>query len=282
MYIFVSKYDIGVSGCLYVLNRREFSAITIITSTLNSLFLLKHTADSIFKQGLTDWQWIIVDGDSSDGTKAWLEEIAGMRMNVEFISEPDQGIYDAWNKALPLVHGAWVIFLGAGDKLKNQDVLQDCSRYLEEISSEINLAYGSVEYIRDIEDSSGALSPARWEGIEGKWAWCRPILPNHQGVFHRRSFLASENGFDTTYRIAADTAMILPELMRNGAVEMPLCITLRVHEGLSLDTRNRVKVLFEIMRINHSVGLGGRRIVYQYAAFIYHVVRHRLLGKLLF
>ena len=133
--------------------------ITIITSTLNSLLLLEHTADSIFRQGFKDWQWIIVDGDSSDGTKEWLEDIAGMRRNVKFISEPDQGIYDAWNKALPLVRGAWVIFLGAGDKLKSQDVLQKCVRYLEKISPEINLAYGSVEYIKDIEDSSGTLSP---------------------------------------------------------------------------------------------------------------------------
>jgi len=252
--------------------------ITIITSTLNALHMLKYTSDSIFRQGLKDWQWIIVDGDSSDGTKEWLEEIAGMSRNVEFISEPDQGIYDAWNKALPLVRGEWVIFLGAGDKLKNPDVLQNCMRYLVEITPDINLAYGSVEYINNVVDNSGSRSPARWAGIEGKWVWCRPEQPNHQGVFHRRGLLIN-NGFDSSYRFAGDTAIMLPELMHNGAVEIPLCVTLRLLDGVSINPRNRIKVLREVLRINRSIGLGSTRMMYQYAALFYHVVKTRFSRK---
>jgi len=255
------------------------STITIITSALNSLQLLRHTADSIFRQSSDDWQWIIVDGASSDGTREWLSGIAGLRSNVDYISEPDSGIYDAWNKALPLVQGSWVIFLGAGDKLKSPDVLQSCAPYLEEVSPEINLAYGFVEYIKDVEDTSGVRSPARWEGIDGKWAWCRPVQPNHQGVFHRARLLINKNGFDATYRFAGDTAMMLPELIRNGVTEIPLCITLRTLDGVSIDPRNRTKVLSEVLRINRSIGLGNKRLIYQYAAFFYHVVKARLSRK---
>ena len=255
------------------------STLTIITSTLNSLQQLKHTADSIFSQSSEAWQWIIVDGASSDGTKEWLNGIAGLRTNVDFISAPDSGIYDAWNKALPLVRGAWVIFLGAGDKLKNADVLQACIKYLDEASPEINLVYGAVEYIKNIEDNSGDRSPARWDGIDGKWAWCRPVLPNHQGVFHRTRLLISHNGFDTSYRYAGDTAMILPELIRNSALEIPLCISLRTRNGVSLDHRNRAAVLREVLRINRSAGLRYKRVGYQYAAFLYHVMRYRFGHK---
>jgi glycosyltransferase involved in cell wall biosynthesis len=253
--------------------------ITIITSTLNALLLLKHTADSIFKQTSRHWQWIIVDAASSDGTREWLGEVAGSHENVVFISEPDRGVYDAWNKALPLVRGEWVIFLGAGDKLKSSDVLQSCARHLREIPDGINLAYGAVEYIKNIEDSSGRRSPAKWEGIDGKWAWCRPVLPNHQGVFHRSRLLINKKGFDTSYRIAGDTAMILPELMRNGAVEIPLCITLRTLDGASLDPRNRTKVLREVLR---TIGWPGWGISgsCQYAAFFYHVIKGRLSRKI--
>ena len=119
------------------------STVTIITSTLNSLEQLKHTAESIFMQSRGDWQWIIVDGASSDGTREWLNGIAGSHSNVDFISEPDNGIYEAWNKALPLVRGSWVIFLGAGDKLKNADVLQACIKYLDEATT-LSREYGHI------------------------------------------------------------------------------------------------------------------------------------------
>ena len=105
-------------------------------------------------------------------------------------------------------------------------------------------------------------------------------LPNHQGVFHRTRLLINNNGFDTTYRFAGDTAMILPELIRNGAMEIPLCITLRTMDGVSLDKRNRVKVLREVLRSNRSAGLRYKRIVYQYAAFFYHVIRYRFFRKI--
>lgn len=251
--------------------------ITIITSTLNALPLLKITADSIFRQSSLDWHWIIVDGASEDGTKEWLYQITESRSNVVYISEPDRGIYDAWNKALPLIQGEWVIFLGAGDKLKSPDILQICIQHLNKVPSVFNLAYGSIEYIKSLEATEGTRSPARWEGIDGRWAWCRPVLPNHQGVFHRSRLLTKARGFDTTYRIAADTAMILPELIRNGATELPLCITLRIMDGASLDPRNRIEVLREVMKINHNVGLGSKRIMYQYAAFFYHATKSWLV-----
>ena len=256
------------------------NTFTIITSTLNALSLLKLTAESIFQQTSNDWQWVIIDGASDDGTKEWLNNVVLLWPNMDFISEPDCGIYYAWNKALPLVAGKWVIFLGAGDKLKNDNVFKDCINHLNAVPAGINLAYGTVEYIKKNEDIAGVVLPARWEGIDSKWAWCRPVLPNHQGVFHRSHFLVERGGFDVTYTIAGDTAMILPELMRNGAVELPLCVGLRTLDGTSLNPINRAKVLREVLRINRSVGLGSKRIVYQYAAFFYHVFRYWLARRI--
>jgi glycosyltransferase involved in cell wall biosynthesis len=126
---------------------QELSAITIITSTLNSRQFLKHSADSVFRQTSKNWQWIMVDGASSDGMSDWLDGIAGLRSNVAVISESDRGIYDAWNKALPLVPGTWVLFMGAVDKLKSPDVLQDCAQLLAEVSPDMNQDYGLFGYI---------------------------------------------------------------------------------------------------------------------------------------
>ena len=74
--------------------------------------------------------------------------------------------------------------------------------------------------------------------------------------------------------------MILPELMKSGAVEIPVCIALRVMDGGSLDTGNRVMVLREVLRINRSVGLRDKRILYQYSAFFYHMIKSRLFRRI--
>ena len=98
-------------------------------------------------------------------------------------SEPDNGIYDAWNKALDHVTGDWVLFLGADDRLAAPDVLERAAAALEAIDGEVRIAYGSVNVV----DSSGRLvrrigSP--WADLRGLVTVGMPI--GHQGTFHRR------------------------------------------------------------------------------------------------
>lgn len=261
--------------------------ITIISSTLNALSLLKLTAGSIFCQTIADWQWIIVDGASIDGTVDWLQEISQEHQNVSFISEPDHGIYDAWNKALPLIQGDWVLFLGAGDKLKSATTLEQCSLMLAAAPPGQGLAYGSVELIDHPQDIAGELSDQRWQGVLGSWGHGRPATPNHQGMFHCTSLFRSGRKFDATYRIAGDTALILPELLENGGHDMGITVSLMLKGGVSGNVRNKILMLREILRVNRSCGLAWKRIHYQYAAFLYHIAEayfhltlHRL-GKML-
>src|SRR5688500_8811110 len=88
---------------------------SIITSTFNAAAALPSTAQSLARQTCRDFEWIVMDAASRDGTA---EVARGFgELVTTLVSEPDRGIYDAWNKALPRLRGEWVLFLGAGDSL---------------------------------------------------------------------------------------------------------------------------------------------------------------------
>ncbi len=84
---------------------------SIITVCKNNLEELKTTFTSISSQSCKDYQWIVVDANSNDGTKEWLSKLD----SVTFISESDKGIYDGMNKGISLSDGKYMIFMNSGD-----------------------------------------------------------------------------------------------------------------------------------------------------------------------
>lgn len=246
------------------------TTFTIITSALNALPLLKSTARSLAGQTIDAWQWIVIDGASRDGTPAWLQDFSTTCANMIFISEPDRGIYEAWNKALPLIRGDWVLFLGAGDQLADPLVLETSAALLAAVPEGKALAYGRVQLIDHPEDSSGEMCYQQWQGVAGRWGHGRPATPHHQGVFHRASLFREGRKFDTTYRIAGDTAFILPELLAHGGYTLDLTVARMLKGGVSGKPQARLLMLREILRVNRASGLVWHKVYYQYAGFLYH------------
>src|SRR5699024_5468308 len=105
----------------------DLPIITIITSTYNVVQDLQWTIDSIREQTYPNIQWIIADGASTDGTVKMFE--ANSELIDYWFSEPDTGIYDAWNKALEHVKGDWLQFIGAGDELYGTSTLEKVAPY---------------------------------------------------------------------------------------------------------------------------------------------------------
>ncbi|WP_340621460.1 glycosyltransferase [Xenorhabdus siamensis] len=95
--------------------------ISIVTSTYQAVELLPVTIKSIRNQKFKNFEWIIVDNASGDGTKDLI--INNQDIIKHWISEKDDGIYNAWNKALKMVSGDWIIFIGAGDNFFSNDTL---------------------------------------------------------------------------------------------------------------------------------------------------------------
>jgi len=250
------------------------SAITVITSTLNALPLLRHTAASILGQTYTHLQWIIVDGASTDGTVEWLEETIVKQKNCIYISEPDKGIYDALNKGLPHIQGKWVIFLGAGDTFIDARTIEKCIPLLSAATPDVTIAYGGVLWVTSVDDSSGYLCYERWRGLDGPWIAARPAMPSHQGVFHHSRLFRDGFSFDTRFRIAADSEIVLSELLAGKGMDLGLVVSRMLQGGTSTDRANRLRLIMESIRMNKKIGIFWTRPLLQISVLISNLLKH--------
>ena len=141
-----------------------------------------------------DFEHLIIDGNSNDGTRERLAAIKDPR--VRSYSEPDQGVYDAMNKGIELARGRYLLFLGAGDRLL-PGVLQQISRRLPD--GDATLIYGNALMggNRDIYD--GRFSKLK--------LCCRNIC--HQAIFFGRDVFTAVGKFDLKYPVLADHAFNL-------------------------------------------------------------------------
>ena len=203
--------------------------ITIITSTYNVVQDLHWTIDSIKEQTYPNIQWIIADGASTDGTVAMLEANSGL---IDYwFSEPDTGIYDAWNKALEHVKGDWVQFIGAGDELYETNTLEKVASHLIGTYPNYELVYGQVMHISEKGRKELSLSGEPWEHYRGKWEGLRPKLPVQTGIFHHINIF-NKVKFDSSYKIIADCIFLL-EANNKSYFHMPFIITKMPNGGIS-------------------------------------------------
>lgn len=121
--------------------KKKTPFFSIITATYNAEQLLNVTAQSLRSQTFTDFEWIVIDGDSKDQTYKFIT--INSDLITKSLSEPDEGIYDAWNKALKVATGKWIAFLGAGDEYLPNALLS----YFNYINENRNLNYVSSRVI---------------------------------------------------------------------------------------------------------------------------------------
>lgn len=114
--------------------------ISVITISYNNKEGLKKTLDSVISQDYTDFEYIIIDGGSNDGSKELLEQYADKI--TYWVSEPDKGIYNAMNKGILAATGEYLIFINSGDHFFNENSLATGSEYLgqkEVVYSDLNV-----------------------------------------------------------------------------------------------------------------------------------------------
>lgn len=207
----------------------DLPIITIITSTYNVVQDLHWTIDSIREQTYPNLQWIIADGASTDGTVEMLEANSGL---IDYwFSEPDMGIYDAWNKALEHVKGDWVQFIGAGDELYETNTLEKVASHLKDAYPNYELVYGQVVHLLEKNREVLYVSGEPWKNYQKKWEGLRPKLPVQTGIFHHIDLFKDER-FNTNYKIIADCVFLLKTNIENYFF-IPLKITKMPAGGIS-------------------------------------------------
>jgi len=154
--------------------------VTILTASLNSVATLRKTLQSLKEQEFKDFEHIVIDGGSQDGTVEILREFEH-RYNLQWISEPDRGIADALNKGLRRSKGRYILVVQADDYLTDPFVLQKSYAVLKDESFDIH----AFPVILDHPGKGRILlkpRPIPW------WNHFKTIL-QHQGTFvHRRVF----------------------------------------------------------------------------------------------
>ncbi|MCB9361651.1 MAG: glycosyltransferase [Flavobacteriales bacterium] len=165
--------------------------ISIITVVYNNKLHIENTILSVLNQTYKNIEYIIIDGNSSDGT---LEIIKKYIDNLGcLISEQDNGIYDAMNKGLLKASGEWIYFLNSGDTFYSNDTLHNI--FSSESFDKADLIYGNHEsnygYFKRIHTPK-ALSHL-WKGM----------IFSHQGMFVKTN-LMKVNPFDLSFKISAD------------------------------------------------------------------------------
>ncbi len=222
----------------------DLPIITIITSTYNVVQDLHWTIDSIRSQTYPHVQWIVADGASTDGTVAMLRANSGI---IDYwFSEPDTGIYDAWNKALEHVEGDWVQFIGAGDALYETNTLEKVVPYLKDAYPNYELVYGQVMHISEKGRKELYVSGEPWENYQGKWEGNRPRLPPHPAIFHHNTMFNNQQ-FDTQFKIVSDSHFLLQNLNKKF-LYIPLIVDQMVFGGVSSSPSGSVKCYEELLR----------------------------------
>ncbi|GAO45224.1 glycosyltransferase family 2 protein [Flavihumibacter petaseus] len=181
--------------------------ISVITITFNNEKGLSRTLESLRSQKIENLQVIVIDGGSSDGS---LEMIRKSPVVTDWISESDNGVYNAMNKGLQRVTGDLVFFLNGGDEFTGSGVLQQVTGFISRHPG-FDIYYGNVLDI--YEDGRQAL---RKPDSISKVSLYRKMIC-HQGIFAAARLFKENGGFDEELRIKADYDWLLRNIFRNAS-----------------------------------------------------------------
>jgi glycosyltransferase involved in cell wall biosynthesis len=221
---------------------REMPLVTVITAVLNAVGTIKDCIESVLLQDYPNIEHIVLDGGSSDGTidvlRQYDDRIALWK------SEPDLGIYDAWNKGLLEARGEWICFLGADDEFLPGAV----SAYMALATKNPQAEY--------LSSKVKVIHPSGYSRILGSaWTWrkfSKAMCTFHVGNMHHRGLFDRLGTYDTSYRIVADYELLLRARDQLNTAYMPV-ITAMMRAGGVSGTR---KALEETARAK--VETGGR------------------------
>ena len=175
---------------------------SIITASYNSGKTISDTIDSVLNLDFQDFEYIIIDGNSSDSTleiiQSFVPKFEAKGVSYKFISEKDKGIYDAWNKGIQLSSGEWISFLGSDD-MYIEDALINYSNEINKsiigtnyISSQVEIIDEKHQFIRVIG------KPFVWEKV------VRNMNIAQVGSFHKKELFEKVGNFSTAYKIVGD------------------------------------------------------------------------------
>lgn len=224
--------------------------VSIITTCFNRAATIQGAIESVFAQDYNDIEFVIVDGASKDKSAAVIgETIKNLPQNVivKFISEPDHGMYEAINKGIRMGTGDIIGLVHSDDFLYDNHVITDVVRTFEETGADF--VYGDGVFV----DEENINKPVRnWiGGPYYRWKVRCGWLPLHPTCYIRRDVMMREGLYDESFKIAADTDLLVRYLYKaNLKVDYLHRRIIRMRMGgLSTDSKKRRQMWDEDIRL---------------------------------
>lgn len=233
--------------------------ITIITVCYNRVFTIEKAIQSVLKQSYPNIEYIIIDGNSTDGTKAI---IASHGDSIsQYISEPDKGMYDAINKGFQLATGDVIGLMHSDDEFYDVYAVSKIVASFQQ-DSKTEGVYGDGVYVSN--DSEERLIRNRIGGAYSlskiKSGW----LPLHPTVYLKKSVIDKYGFYNLDFKIASDTEFLLRYLYKYQIKITYInsyFVKMRMG-GMSTSSKRAFEVLLEDYRIYKHHGLAALRVVF--------------------
>lgn len=216
--------------------------ISVITINYNNKEGLQKTIQSTIEQTYKDFEYIIIDGGSTDGSKEVIE--SNSKYISYWVSEPDNGIYHAMNKGVAQAKGEYCIFMNSGDRFANKRVLEDVSSLI--ISKE-------YDYYSGITLFSNKDNILKKKNIPPKSITLKNTFTSslqHQSTFMRRSILMNLP-YNEEYKIISDGLHFMQSIVFNNATYQPLNINIAIFDTNGVSRTNLQKLEKEYDEILH-------------------------------
>lgn len=223
--------------------------LSIITVCLNNRAGLTQTAQTIASQVSRDYQWVVIDGGSTDGTRGIINQFLPL---VDYwVSERDNGPYDAMNKGMDQAKGQYILFMNSGDQLAAPDTIARISNAVKHYNHP-DLLYG--DSLEMTVSGEHLFKQAR----SHRTAWYG-MFAHHQSILYRRKSVSSIR-YRVEYPIGADYAFTLEALRQaNGIARLSFAVSIFKHGGLSFEHARQGRIdQWNIRRVILNMGLFRR------------------------
>ncbi|RTZ02916.1 glycosyltransferase [Flavobacterium sp. RSP49] len=208
--------------------------LSIITINYNNLDGLKRTVESVVNQTWQEFEYIVIDGYSTDGSREYIE---GQSEHIDYwVSEPDKGIYNAMNKGIAKASGEYLLFLNSGDPLFSNTVLHENHNAIRDH----DFVYFEIEFVEQ-KTSKIVAYPAQ---LNFSFFYIGTLC--HQSTFIKKTLFDVYGFYDENFRFVSDWKFFIEALFKNSCsyLKVDSILTSYYLDGISSDLANQ-KLLYE-------------------------------------
>lgn len=234
--------------------------VSIITVCLNSENTIERTFKSVISQTYSEFEYIVVDGESKDNTvkivKEYCLKFKDKNISFKWVSEKDKGLYDVMNKGAKMALGEYLIYMNADDEFADKNCLETAVRYMD---SKIDVLYGNANII------NGNEKERRKSQEINSIKKHLPFIPQSAFI---RTVIQKKYLFNLDYKISADFDSFL-RMYLDGCIFKQIDYTFSNFYAGGVSWKNSWKTYKEDIRVKHENKILNRCAPFQIVKYIY-------------